>query len=126
MQLLEQQLYQDRITHVGKRLLSTSKYQPDDATMDMSSIMRAGARGFRRELTLSFVVDSLPVDHAPFDPANFSLTAPLRGASFFGGFVMALPRRAALERGEGQHRRKQAYGSASHGAGTVICLVEFT
>src|SRR4051794_19563350 len=31
-----------------------------------------GTREFRKELTLSFAVNSLLVDHAPFDPANFS------------------------------------------------------
>src|SRR3954451_25029629 len=45
--------------------------------------MRVGTRDFRKELTLSFAVNSLPVDHAPFDPANFSLTAP-SGRFFFG------------------------------------------
>jgi hypothetical protein len=44
--------------------------------------MRVGTREFRKELTLSFAVNSLPVDHAPFDPANFSLTAP-SGALLF-------------------------------------------
>jgi hypothetical protein len=44
--------------------------------------MRIGTREFRKELTLSFAVNSLPVDHAPFDPANFSLTAP-SGALLF-------------------------------------------
>src|SRR3954464_8651172 len=44
--------------------------------------MRIGSREFRKELTLSFAVNSLPVDHAPFDPANFSLTAP-SGALLF-------------------------------------------
>src|SRR3954452_8841835 len=44
--------------------------------------MRVGTREFRKELTLSFAVNSLPVDHAPFDPANFSVTAP-SGALLF-------------------------------------------
>src|SRR4051812_34064458 len=41
-------------------------------------------RRARNELTLSFVVNSLPVDHAPFDPANFSLTAPSGALLFWG------------------------------------------
>jgi hypothetical protein len=46
--------------------------------------MRAGSREFRKELTSSFAVESLPAVHAPFGPANFSLKAPWRALLFCG------------------------------------------
>src|SRR3954470_17561435 len=74
--------------------------------------MRVGAREFRKELTLSFAVNSLPVDHAPFDPANFSLTAPSGALLFWQerdgqqsarllAPILASPRQRTAERADG-------------------------
>ena len=71
--------------------------------------MRVGTREFRKELTLSFAVNSLPVDHAPFDPANFSLTAPSGALLFWQerdgqesarllALILAYPRQRTAER----------------------------